>query len=421
MELWARARHLLDEFGKGHYRYGAGALEGVGAAARELGERALVVGNRAHLEGVFAQMEGELAAHGVEIAGGEPIPGAGANTPVSDVARIRDAVLTHAPDFVIAVGGGSTIDAVKAAAAWSALGGELTDYFGTNQVTKALERSNKRILPLLAVQTAAGSGAHLTKYANVTFVEAGQKKLMVDEALVPRRAVFDYDVTMTVPLDVSLDGALDSMSHLVEVFFGIGEGGRERAGELVEVGLPLILRAAPRLLEGLSDSQTRTELGLAADLGAYAIMIGGTNGPHLNSFSLVDLASHGRACAILGPYYAAFFAPAIGPQLRLVARIFEEAGYLSSDAQGLTGRDLGLAVAHGMLSFLESLGYPTSLQELPGFDYRFVEQALAAAADLQLAMKLQNMPIPFTSADIDRYMRPLLDAAVIGDLAKVPF
>ena len=133
---------------------------------------------------------------------------------------------------------------------------------------------------------------------------------------------------MTVPLDVSLDGALDSMSHLVEVFFGIGEGGRERAGELVEVGLPLILRAAPRLLEGLSDSQTRTELGLAADLGAYAIMIGGTNGPHLNSFSLVDLASHGRACAILGPYYAAFFAPAIGPQLRLVARILEEAGYL---------------------------------------------------------------------------------------------
>ncbi|MGI6642387.1 MAG: hypothetical protein ACOX48_13005 [Limnochordia bacterium] len=104
-----------------------------------------------------------------------------------------------------------------------------------------------------------------------------------------------------------------------------------------------------------------------------------------------------------------------------MARIFEEAGYLSSDAQGLTGRDLGLAVAHGMLSFLESLGYPTSLQELPGFDYRFVEQALAAAADPQLAMKLQNMPIPFTSADIDRYMRPLLDAAVIGDLGEGSF
>lgn len=272
----------------------------------------------------------------------------------------------------------------------------------------------------MAVQTAAGSGAHLTKYANVTLAQAGQKKLMVDEALIPKRAVFDYDVTKSVPVDVSLDGALDSMSHLLEVFFGIGEQGGERTEELVKVGLPLILRAAPQLLKDPTDSQTRVDLGLAADLGAYAIMLGGTNGPHLTSFSLVNLASHRRACAVLGPYYAAFFAPAITPQLKVVGEIFSEAGYVSSRVLSLSGRELGLKVAQAMLDFLKFLGYPTSLQELPGFDYRYIEQALAAAADPQLEMKLKNMPIPFTRDDIEKYMRPLLEAAASGDLNKVP-
>ena len=51
-------------------------------------------------------------------------------------------------------------------------------------------------------------------------------------------------------------------------------------------------------------------------------MIGGTNGGHLTSFSLVDVTSHGRACALTNPYYTVFFAPAIEPALRLSARSY---------------------------------------------------------------------------------------------------
>ena len=52
-----------------------------------------------------------------------------------------------------------------------------------------------RLLPMAAVQTASGSGAHLTKCSNVTDAWAGQKKLIVDEAVTPDRAVFDYSLT----------------------------------------------------------------------------------------------------------------------------------------------------------------------------------------------------------------------------------
>jgi len=43
-------------------------------------------------------------------------------------------------------------------------------------------------------------------------------------------------------------------------------------------------------------------VALGTDLGGYAIMVGGTSGPHLNSFSLVKYVSHGRACALMNPY-----------------------------------------------------------------------------------------------------------------------
>lgn len=420
MKLCRKAERLVAEYGGGTYRFGPGALGHLGWFARELGRKALVVGNRGHLEDIFRVLERELAAHGVEIAGGAIVPGARANTPIGDAARIRDALLEQEPDLVVAVGGGSTIDAVKAAAAWAAVGGDLGCLFGTGEVSRALQAVGGQLVPMLAVQTAAGSGAHLTKYANVTLPETGQKKLIVDVAIVPARAVFDYDETRTVSVDVSVDGALDSMSHLLEVYYGIGVQGRPRAEQLVRVGLPLILRSAPRLAADPADSTVRTELGLAADLGAVAIMIGGTSGPHLTSFSLVNLTSHGRACAILSPYFTAFFAPAIEPQLRIVADIFAAHGRLDPSACRLSGRALGLAVAEAMLRFLASLQVPTSLKGLPGFDYAYIEQALAAAADPQLQMKLQNMPVPFSTEDVEKYMRPILMAAAEGDLTKVP-
>ena len=88
------------------------------------------------------------------------------------------------------MGGGSTIDAVKAAIVLDVLGGEIEDYFGVDKVSEALEKSGKSLTPHVAIQTAASSAAHLTKYSNITNLETNQKKLIVDEAVVPTGACF---------------------------------------------------------------------------------------------------------------------------------------------------------------------------------------------------------------------------------------
>jgi alcohol dehydrogenase class IV len=201
-----------------------------------------------------------------------------------------------------------------------------------------------------------------------------------------------------------------------------GAVGKPYYDKLVEVAseaIELVVQYVERAVQCPDDAEARTALGLATDLGGYAIMLGGTNGGHLTSFSLVDVLSHGRACAIMNPYYTVFFAPAIEGPLRIVGSIFRDAGFTDVDIEALTGRELGIAVADAMMALSRRVGFPTTLGEVEGFADEHIERALAAAKNPQLKMKLENMPVPLTAEMIDEYMRPILVAARDGDVSII--
>jgi alcohol dehydrogenase class IV len=361
------------------------------------------------------EIENALAGAGAEIVG--VIQGARPNAPREDVARITSELASLAPEAVLSFGGGSTIDATKAAEVLRTLGGGIESYFGAGLVSAALHKGQRTLTPHVAIQTAASSSAHLTKYSNITDLGTGQKKLIVDEAIVPVQPVFDYRVTAGAPSDLTLDGAMDGISHSLEVLYGsVGKPSYRRVKDVVEEGIRLIVRYLPKALADPSDLQAREALGLGTDLGGYAIMLGGTNGAHLTSFSIVDLLSHGRACGLLNPYYTVFFAPAIQDPLRLVGRIFQEAGYGELNVSGLEGRQLGEAVARSMIDFNRRSGLPITLAEVPGFGDEHIERALEAAKSPQLKMKLENMPVALGTDMVDDYLGPVLEAAKTGDL-----
>ena len=148
-------------------------------------------------------------------------------------------------------------------------------------------------------------------------------------------------------------------------------------------------------------------------------MVGGTNGGHLTSFSLVDILSHGRACAIMNPYYTVFFAPAIQRHLKKLAALLLRYDLIAQGAAGLSGRELGEAVARGLMAFSRRVGYPTHLKQVPGMTEAHLARALEAAKDPQLDMKLKNMPVPLSAALVDEYMGPILEAAHTGDLSRI--
>jgi alcohol dehydrogenase class IV len=294
-------------------------------------------------------------------------------------------------------------------------------YFGTGTVTKMKEKTGRSVMPVVAVQTAASSGAHLTKYSNITDPVTGQKKLIVDEAIVPPASVFDFKVTLDSPISLTLDGGLDGIAHAWEVFMGASGPSFEKVKEVAELCIRLVVYGLQKMKKDKKDLEGRIALGLGTDLGGYSIMLGGTSGPHLGSFSLINILSHGRACALLNPYYTVLFAPVIQNQLTGIGAIFKEAGYIKEEIEKLSGRKLGLAVAKGMIAFAKDLNFPTTLKEA-GATQEHIERMLAAAQNPQLKMKLQNMPTPMDAekGDVDRLMKPVLEAAFTGDLSLIP-
>jgi alcohol dehydrogenase len=419
MPDFEKARSLLREFKQDTYLFGAGVLPRVGGVAASLGRHpALVRGTFPGSDDYVQVIRSSLSEAGAALAG--EIKGARPNAPREDLSRITDELKALDPDVIVSFGGGSTIDATKAAEVLRTLGGEIDDYFGTALVTKTVEQREKALTPHVSIQTVASSAAHLTKYSNITDVATGQKKLIVDEAIVPARPIFDYAVTHSTPPALTADGAMDGVSHSLEVLYGaVGKPYYDTVSEVAGTSIRLVVNYLPRVLENPDDEEGREALCLATDLGGYAIMLGGTNGAHLTSFSLVDVLSHGRACAMMNPYYTVFFAPAIEEPLRLIGNIYQDAGLAAAGVTDLSGRELGIAVAEAMIEFARRIGFPTHLGEVAGFSQDHIERALTAAKNPQLKMKLENMPVPLTADMVDEYMGPVLEAARDGNLALV--
>ncbi|GHV62328.1 alcohol dehydrogenase [Spirochaetia bacterium] len=426
-DLFSKSRDLLSQWKGKNYVFGRGVMPELGKMAAGFGKKALVVCNTTYMKPVADAVVDSLNKAGVSLAGGVIVPDAGPNAPRVDVYRIETYVLHHKPDVIIAVGGGSTIDACKAANFLATLGKdvspEIDHWFGTGIVSEALKKTGAKLCPLIAVQTSASSGAHLTKYSNITDPVIGQKKLVVDDGITPLCALFDYDVTASMPIPVTIDGALDSIAHCFEVFSGLpANAPKEKydlAAALTEAAVELTVRYAPRVIKDPKDMEAREAIGMSTDLGGYAIMVGGTHGPHMTSFSLVDLTGHGTACGLMNPYYAVFFAPAIEKQIRLVGNILKKYGYISENIDSLSGKDLGLAFARGMTAFSKAIGAPVTLKDLPKWNDSYVDKILTAAKDPQLEMKLKNMPIPMNASVVDEYMGPIIRAAVSGDFSLI--
>ena len=435
-ESMERAEKVLKDWKGDSYTFGQDVLDVTGKVAKKYGKKVLFVVTelgQGWIEKPLDQVKSSLKANGVAF---ETVNGARPNAPREDVYRISLQVARAKSDAIVALGGGSTVDAAKAAAVLNTyspaevreiLGADVSEadsiepYFGTGMVTKIKEKTKRPVMPVIAVQTASSSGAHLTKYSNITDLATGQKKLIVDEAIVPPASVFDFKITLDSPMSLTLDGGLDGIAHSWEVFMGASGPTYDKVKEVAQLCIQLIVYGLQRAKKDKRDLEGRVALGLGTDLGGYSIMLGGTSGPHLGSFSLIDILSHGRACALLNPYYTVLFAPVIQDQLKTVGAIFKGAGYIKEEIKNLDGRNLGLVVAKGMIAFAKDLNFPTTLEEA-GATRDHLDRMLTAAKNPQLKMKLQNMPTPMDAekGDVDRFMKPVLEAAFTGNLSLIP-
>ncbi|WP_441288530.1 iron-containing alcohol dehydrogenase [Sorangium sp. KYC3313] len=273
--------------------FGAGKVAEVPAAVRGLGgTRALVVTGQD--PGRAAPLLAALAAAGVAA-----VRFAVAGEPTVDIAREGTSrAAAERCDVVVALGGGSAIDAGKAIAALVANGGDPLDYLEVIGKGGALSRPS---VPFVAIPTTAGTGAEVTRNAVLASREAGVKASLRSPHMLPCLAVIDPDLLAGAPPGVLASSGLDALSQLIEPF--LSSRSNPLTDGLAREGIRRSVRSLRRaVLEG-TDAPARDDLAIASLLGGLCLAnagLGAVHGFAGPAGGMFD-APHGAVCAALLP------------------------------------------------------------------------------------------------------------------------
>lgn len=204
-------------------------------------------------------------------------------------------------DCMVGVGGGSSIDTAKALAVLAVHGGEMRDY-----KVPALAPEG---LPIVAVPTTAGTGSEATKFTIISDTATQEKMLIAGIGLMPRAAVVDFELTLTMPYRLTADSALDSLCHAMEAYVS------KKANGFSDVHALAAMRAIPANLRAvcadLTNRDAREALMAAATHAGIAFsnssvtLIHGMSRP-IGAFFHVP---HGLSNAMLLPIVTEFSLP----------------------------------------------------------------------------------------------------------------
>lgn len=187
---------------------GAGALDMAEEKLGRLGKKALIVTDKVMVElGNCAKVEKALKNQNIEYVVYCEINGEPTDTMIENGLNLYK---EENCDFLIALGGGSPIDSMKAIAALASNGGKIADYMG-----KIIEGN----LPtMVAVPTTAGTGSEATQFTIITDTQNDVKMLLKGAVLMPDYAIIDPQFTMTAPPKITAATGLDALTHAAEAY-----------------------------------------------------------------------------------------------------------------------------------------------------------------------------------------------------------
>jgi alcohol dehydrogenase class IV len=319
-----------------------------------------------------------------------------AGEPTVDVARAGIAVAREAAcDLVIALGGGSALDAGKAVAALLGNGGDPLDYLEVIGRGQPLTRPS---LPAVAIPTTAGTGAEVTKNAVLASPAHGVKASLRSPLMLPRVALVDPDLLHGLPAAVVASSGLDALSQLIEPL--VSSRATPATDELAREGIRLssrALRRAHAAARAGADAAPadREALALASLYGGLCLSRAGLGAVHGFAAPLGGMfsAPHGAVCAALLTAVLRVNARALAeraPEAPILARL-REVSALVTDRPGATIDD-GVAWIADLCAALE----------IPGLAHHGLtaEQIPALVSKARAASSMKGNPIALTDAEL---------------------
>jgi alcohol dehydrogenase class IV len=273
--------------------FGEGAVREVAPAAAAMGRRALVVtgASRERAAPLIAALKAAGVACVSLAVAGEPTVEL-----VRDGARFARA---EGCDLVVAMGGGSALDAGKALAALMANSGDPLDYLEVVGRGQPLERTPA---PSIAVPTTAGTGSEVTRNAVLASPGHRVKASLRSAAMLPHLAVVDPELTWDLPPAVTASTGLDALTQLIEPYVST------RANAMTDLycveGMRCAAAALPRVYADGHDREARRDMAWASLLGGLALANAGLGAVHGFAAPVGGMfpAPHGAVCAAVLPH-----------------------------------------------------------------------------------------------------------------------
>lgn len=305
--------------------FGRGKASACGEFAVGFGKRALLVrGGSTDLKIVTESMETAGVKWQEVRISAEP-----------DIERVCQAVEAGREfgcQLVIGCGGGSVIDTAKAVGALLANPGEIMDYLEVVGKNQPLRNPS---LPVIALPTTAGTGSEATRNAVMMVPEQRVKVSLRSPSMLPRVAIIDPELTLSLPADITASTGLDALAQVFEPY--VSRKANQMTDQFCRGGLEKVGKALPAAVERGDDIGARTEMAWVSLMGGMALANAGLGAVHGFAAPLGGMysAPHGAVCGRLLPAVTAVNIRALRerePQNPVLGRYDEAAAWLTGQS-----------------------------------------------------------------------------------------
>lgn len=342
-----------------HLIFGAGALSQLGEVVSKYGKKALIVtgGGSVKRNGTLDRAVASLKNANVSVAecsGVEP------NPRITTVRRGVQIARDEHCDVIIALGGGSTMDASKVMAAAFYYNGDPWDMIYHGQPDPYIPT---RALPIITVPTLAATGSEMNMGAVISNEETKEKSFVQAECLYPRVALVDPELTVSVPKDQTAYGVCDLITHVTEGYFN-GVDGTPIQDRFAEGVILTAMEWGPKAIADGNDLEARAQVQWASIVALNGWVNAGTKGGypvHMleHTLSAYHDITHAAGLAVVNPSWMRF---AAGHRAQKFVQFAERIFGLK--ANGPDDLDCALQGIDRFEAFLKSIGCPTRLSEL---------------------------------------------------------
>lgn len=371
---------------------GAGRIEDMPKACRALGiRRPLLVTDQGLRD---APMVRQVVAHNADAGLPTALFADVKGNPVGrNVTQGVEAYHAHKADGVIAMGGGSGLDAAKAIAFMIGQTRPIWDFEDIDDWWTRADAA--RIAPIVAVPTTAGTGSEVGRAAVITNENTHEKKIIFHPRMLPGIVIADPLLTVGLPPAVTAATGLDAFVHCFEAF--CAPGFHPMADGIALEGMRLIKEYLPRAYADGGDVEARAFMLAAASMGATAFQkgLGAVHGLAHPIGALFD-THHGLTNAVLLPYVMVRNRDATAERMPLLGRV------LALPEPSFDG------VLDWVLDFRRALDIPHTLRDIGVPAGRAEAIAVMAERDPSTG----GNPVPLKAADLAR----IVEAALEGRL-----